>query len=138
MARSPVLGPCRSKKGLLFLRDCKEPAVDMCSICGRPICSIHSMNGPRGITCPECMAHQSQDERTAARKFASSSWSKGVRRYDLYRKYHYSPFYYGHHHFFSDDDYRTFDHYEMTKHKPRKTANAVTDANAIEDDFMES
>ena len=59
---------CMASAGLLVLRGCGQPAVGVCSSCGKSLCMMHLGAG----TCPDCMATQGQwEDNDAAREAAS-------------------------------------------------------------------
>ncbi|MBI5570462.1 MAG: hypothetical protein HY914_10995 [Desulfomonile tiedjei] len=123
--RDPTQGGiCHSKKGLLFLEDCGELAVDTCSLCARPVCAAHRVVGPEGPVCPECYYRDQRDasdedddteeDDLDADTDAPLSYPDRDQYYD---KYDYQPVVTGSSHYFSDRDYRTF---EETTEAPTK------------------
>ncbi|MBF0509804.1 MAG: hypothetical protein HQK57_12885 [Deltaproteobacteria bacterium] len=126
---------CRTKKGLLFLRDCAEIASAWCGRCGRPICSRHQMMVESLLACPECAAALEREEPQDSEY--STGW-EDVREevYDrladtpqaalnttqernrLYVEFGYIPFFYGSHHYYSDSDFQTFDN-RFIDHDPK-------------------
>ena len=131
-------GICHSKKGLLFLQDCGELAVDTCSLCARPICAMHRMVGSEGPVCPECYYRDqrdtsddddTEDDDLDAETDAPLSYPD---RDQLYDKYEYQPIVSGSSHYFSDRDYRTFDQTEEVP--PPETAAAVEEESGDEED----
>ncbi|MBF0549809.1 MAG: hypothetical protein HQK60_04675 [Deltaproteobacteria bacterium] len=122
---------CRSKKGLLFLRDCAELASAWCGRCGRPICSRHQMMVESLLACPECAAALEKEGPQDSEYTAD--WSEvsepvadrpqdGVsevqERNRFYVEFGYIPFFYGSHHYYSDSDFQTFDN-RFIEHDPK-------------------
>ncbi|MBF0496113.1 MAG: hypothetical protein HQK58_05990 [Deltaproteobacteria bacterium] len=122
---------CRSKKGLLFLRDCAESASAWCGRCGRPICSRHQMMVESLLACPECAA-VAKEEGPQNSEYTSdwedvyastadaprSAVSETQERNRLYVEFGYIPFFYGSHHYYSDSDFQTFDN-RFIDHDPK-------------------
>ena len=137
-------GKCLSKRGLLFLRDCGQLAVDNCHTCHRPVCSVHRMQDAEGTICPECFARAEKEQtpEKASSRPGHSSLNRHVMRSRYYGRHSYLPFYYGHHHFYSDRDYRTFD--ETAGDEAAAAAAAAVEGQGDVDDigdlddFMES
>jgi hypothetical protein len=100
MRDRPKTGTCQSRKGLLFLRDCGEPAVAECQRCGRELCDAHRMFEEAELVCPECSAPG------AHRGEAGENDPHWRDRY--YNQYDYRPHYWSTYSYTSDD-YGTFD-----------------------------
>ncbi|MFH1092018.1 MAG: hypothetical protein V1742_10670 [Pseudomonadota bacterium] len=103
-----VSGICQAKKGLLFLRDCGAQAASSCHLCGRPICSQHTIQDAKGPECPDCVS-KARTEGGAQTVTRSGPLFRTSQRHHYYGRYGYLPFYFGHGHYYSDRDYRTFD-----------------------------
>ena len=54
---------CQARMGLLVLRGCEEPAVGACAVCGTPLCAMHQVMGPQGMSCPDCSGSPEAEER---------------------------------------------------------------------------
>ncbi len=126
------VGPCRAKKGLLFLRDCEAPASALCTRCGRTICHEHTVKLAAGPLCPECAAQMDDGQRAAT----SPVVMRAARRRRSYAYHGYLPYYYGHHRYYSDSDFRTFDGQEVSEYDAEQVAPMGPDD--YDEDFMES
>jgi hypothetical protein len=141
----PDSSACHAKKGLLFLRDCGDPAVDACSLCGRPVCHIHRIVDAQGVLCPECHGRDADDDDDDDMDEDAPDKSRVRNRY--YDRFNYTPYYYGDSHYYSDRDYRTFDRQDQptlpdqdtraSRTKESGTPAGSDDSNEL-DDFMES
>lgn len=89
-------GKCRTAVGMLVLRECGQPANQVCVMCNKPICEAHQAPTKQGIACPECAASLPGEE-------APPAAVRVRRRQQYYSHYHYTPLY------FYDDDYHAFD-----------------------------
>ncbi|MBN1671679.1 MAG: hypothetical protein JXR37_11625 [Kiritimatiellae bacterium] len=125
---SEIPQTCKSKVGLLFLRDCNEPATGQCVTCGRAVCAKHQLAGDQGPVCRECARY---DEKMADRR-ETRRWR---RRHHYYDHYGYYPYYYGHHRYYSDRDYRSVDREAAVVHEAPdgKTADDAPDAGGAGD-----
>ena len=103
----PGTQKCKSKKGLLIIRECGAPAIEVCSRCNIPLCSEHMVSTPDGITCPEC--YESSGETTANDRNQPQSMKRFRRRRSYYNDYGYRPHYYHHNRYFNDQDRQTVD-----------------------------
>lgn len=97
---------CKHKMGLLSLRDCDEPAVAKCKMCGRPVCQEHQrtvqLKKQRKVLCVECYL-----ELKKQRGMQDDSYE--YRRHSMYRSSGYHPYYYGSSRRFGHDHYHYFD-----------------------------
>ncbi len=125
MAFSKSCDTCKTKVGLLSLRDCGKLATDRCEVCGRPVCEKHLVVHGQQSRCPECAV---EDDSFGAHGFMGH-WRRR-RRY--YSHHHYSPYYHGRDRYYSDHDYQTVDDREMTEHQ---TPQAEAEAAAQQEDF---
>ncbi len=119
MSPRDLFDTCRYKRGFLFLRDCAEPAVGACSICGRPICLAHQAPSTDGsMACLECAATDQREDPLSVNEETDNIES---RRTGIYSELAYEPSYDGHHRYYSDADFRTFDDQQIVDHE--KPAN---------------
>ena len=121
---------CRSKVGLLCLRDCNQPAVGTCEVCGRPICRDHQAFAAGKLTCPECAAGKKD-----AKDKGQVRWHRRRARY--YHGYGYQPYYFGCHYYYSDHDYRSFDPGEAVQHEPADDIVEMDEGAGPDSDFSE-
>ena len=126
---------CKTKVGLLVLRDCDRPAVSTCMVCGRPVCKKHQVKRHHEVLCVECAAGQYGTQDAGIRDGGRVGWFTTRRHY--YRRYHYYPYYYGRHRYYSDTDFRAFDEDEMEAHDAFDGADAM-DERGFEADAFES
>src|SRR5687768_18024707 len=102
---------CAVKRGIITLRDCRNPVTGTCSQCSRDICTEHTTAA--GI-CVECNVRNAEqkdrkgfsalgDKSTkparstaepAPEQYEDPSWPFYYRHH-YYSSYHYSPFYMG-------------------------------------------
>ncbi len=45
---------CEMFIGYLLPRRCEEPAVEVCTHCGRGVCDLHTRVGDQGLLCRDC------------------------------------------------------------------------------------
>ncbi len=120
---------CKSKVGLLFLRDCNRPVHGQCKKCNRPICKEHRIKiEDQGAYCTECANALEED-------YDDPALYRTSRRYYYYDSYGYEPIYYGSHRYYSDHDYRTFD--DRDEYVVDPDEGMAEDA-AFGDEYMES
>lgn len=124
---------CKAKIGLLFLRDCDQPAVDNCVKCSRPVCKEHRIKGDGGTLCPECA---SEREKYHGEEHVQQSQSRN----HYYHSHNYSPYYYGSYLYYSDNEYSTFDSAELYHVDPPESMDGELDDSGFDraDDYMES
>lgn len=126
-----ITGKCHAKSGLLFLRDCGNPAVNDCHFCGRPICMDHQIALPSGMACPDCAVREDPEGR-----FGGNAADRERDRERYYRDHDYSPDD-SDDDDFSEDDYRAFDRTQ----RPDAGEGGEVPASPEKDDldhFMES
>jgi len=63
---------CQWQSGLLVMRECGQPAMAGCSMCGRSICMAHSVPGPNGMACPQCASSAEGYEDTEDTEIAET------------------------------------------------------------------
>jgi hypothetical protein len=101
------MATCAVRRGFFVLRDCGEPAGNVCSECARPICPEHTVMADT-VLCVECSGrHREQTE--------DEDWYNGsgayAYRHQYYSRHHYGPVYTGTHHdgYYDNYDVRSFD-----------------------------
>ena len=123
------MSSCAVKRGIITLRDCRNPVTGTCAQCSRSICTEHTTTGEAGVICVECRARNVEQTQSGSGKGIKALSGKkqkatdpGVDRYQdddwpyQYRNYYYttslySPFYSGHYYdsYYDSYDVRSLD-----------------------------
>ena len=110
---------CRAKRGFFSLRDCGEPSVKQCALCGRPMCSQHLSPRSGFSRCLDCEGRAAEKDVLQQPKSKTPppdqplddpEWSYRYRdRY--YSRTHYAPLYVGTYYdsYYDRYDTRSFD-----------------------------
>lgn len=76
---------CQCRAGLLVMRECGEPMVAACTVCGRAVCARHMSMGQTGAACAECAVmnpgYQETDETRMAETRAQYFGAPGTPQY---------------------------------------------------------
>ncbi|HYS54727.1 MAG TPA: hypothetical protein VER58_13295 [Thermoanaerobaculia bacterium] len=114
------MNTCKAKRGFFSLRDCGEPIVKQCALCGRPMCSRHLSPASGFTRCLDCDARQAEKQVLGAPQQPAATpsavnvndpaWPYRYRS-SYWRSRSYSPIYFGSYYdpYYNDYDFRSFD-----------------------------